>query len=49
VKAHFALANIYAQFLEEPSRASEEYTKVLELSPNHPQAAAIRQWLANSK
>jgi tetratricopeptide (TPR) repeat protein len=49
VKAHFALANIYAQFLEEPSRASDEYAKVLELSPNHPQAAAIRQWLANSK
>ena len=47
-RARLALANLYAQQLEEPVRARPHYLKVLELEPQHPQAAAIRSWLANN-
>jgi len=45
VRAHLALANLYAQTLHEPRRARAEYFKVLQLAPNHPQSAVIRTWL----
>ena len=48
IRAHLALANVYAQQLKDPARARKEYAKVLELDPRHPQAAVIKQWLANN-
>lgn len=42
--AHYALGNIYAQ-MHETAKAREHYHKVLELSPNFPQASAVQQWL----
>ena len=44
-KAHYAVANIYAQQLRQTAKAREHYQKVLDLSPNFPQAAAIHDWL----
>jgi tetratricopeptide (TPR) repeat protein len=44
-RAHFMLANLYAQQLGEPARAREHYLRLLELEPQHPQATAIRYWL----
>jgi len=50
VRAHLALANIYAQSLRDIPQAREHYQKVLDLDPNSPQAADIRFWLsANQK
>ena len=46
VRAHFAMANIYAQKLDQPALAERHYQQVLALQPNHPEAARIRQWLA---
>ncbi|MBI3418429.1 MAG: tetratricopeptide repeat protein [Verrucomicrobia bacterium] len=48
VRAQLALANLYAQQLEEPARARPHYLKVLELEPKHPQAAVIRSWLSSN-
>lgn len=45
-RAHFALANLYAQQLDEPAMARRHYLAVLEVNPNHPEAPLIRQWLA---
>ena len=45
---HFGAALIYANDLQEPERARAHYDKVLALDPAHPQAAAIRRWLANN-
>ena len=45
-RAHLALGNIYAQQLRQPAKAHPHYLTVLELEPQHPQAAAIRSWLA---
>ena len=47
VEAHFGLANLYAQALGQPGLAKEEYLKVLQLAPHHPQAPQIRLWVAN--
>ncbi len=44
-RAHFTLANLYAQQLYLTQQARPHYQKVLELDPRHPQAAAIRYWL----
>jgi tetratricopeptide (TPR) repeat protein len=44
-RAHFTLANLYAQQLYLTQQARPHYLKVLELDPRHPQAAAIRYWL----
>jgi tetratricopeptide (TPR) repeat protein len=44
VSAHFALGNLYAQQLRQTAKAREHYQKVLELNPNFPQAAVIRDW-----
>lgn len=45
-RAHLTLANLCAQQLEDNDRARLHYVKVLEQEPRHPQAAAIRFWLA---
>jgi Flp pilus assembly protein TadD len=45
-RAHLALGNIYAQQLRRPAIARAHYMKVLEVEPRHPQADAIRYWLA---
>lgn len=46
VRAHLALANLYAQVLNKPEEAVAHYNKVLQLQPQHPQAGHIRAWLA---
>lgn len=45
VDAHLALANLYAGPLADIPKAREHYLKVLQLQPNHPQAATIKRWL----
>jgi Flp pilus assembly protein TadD len=45
-RAHFSLASLYAEKLEQPSLARPHYQRVLALEPQHPQATAIRYWLA---
>lgn len=45
-KVHFTLAKMYADELFETDLARRHYRKVLDLSPRHPQAPAIRYWLA---
>jgi tetratricopeptide (TPR) repeat protein len=42
---HLELAIIYAGKLEMPGRAKAHYRRVLELNPQHPEAAVIREWL----
>jgi tetratricopeptide (TPR) repeat protein len=44
-RAHFSAANIYADELQETDSASRHYRQLLQLDPQHPQAAAIREWL----
>jgi len=46
VRAHLALANLYAQTLHDAAAARPHYLIVLELEPAHPQAPDIRFWLA---
>jgi tetratricopeptide (TPR) repeat protein len=46
VKANLLLATIYAQNLSQPKLARDHYRRVLEADPHHPQATAIRFWLA---
>ena len=45
-RAHLALGNLYAQQLHQPVEARQHYLRVLEVEPRHPQASAIRYWLA---
>ena len=45
-RAHLLLARLYAETLGEPALARPHYRKVLELEPQHPEASAIRYWLA---
>jgi tetratricopeptide (TPR) repeat protein len=45
-RAQLSLGNLYAQQLKQPRRARESYLRVLELNPRHPDAPAIRYWLA---
>jgi len=45
-RAHLALGNLYAQQFGQPAKARQHYLKVLEVEPRHPQAGAIRYWLA---
>ena len=44
-RAHFALANLYAQQLDQPAKARDHYLRLLELEPQHPQGTAVRYWL----
>ncbi|HVU28726.1 MAG TPA: tetratricopeptide repeat protein [Verrucomicrobiae bacterium] len=46
VRAHLALGNIYAQQLNDPEHARQEYLKVLKLDPRNPQAPDIQFWLS---
>jgi tetratricopeptide (TPR) repeat protein len=48
VRAHLALANLYAQVLHEPALARQHYLKVLELDPSNAQASDIRFWLSEN-
>jgi len=49
-RAHLAIANIYALSLNQPDKARPHYQKVIEIDPQDPQAATIRNWLnANSR
>jgi tetratricopeptide (TPR) repeat protein len=45
-QVHFTLANLYGQQLGRPRLAREHFERVLAIEPNHPQAEAIRRWLA---
>ena len=45
-RAHLAVANLYAQYLNQPKLAREHYQRVLEINPRHPEAGKIRFWLA---
>lgn len=45
-RAHFSLAKLAADRLGRLDLARYHYRKVLELDPQHPQASAIRFWLA---
>jgi tetratricopeptide (TPR) repeat protein len=45
-RANLALGNLYAQQFGQPAKARRHYLKVLEVEPRHPQAGAIRYWLA---
>lgn len=47
-RAHLALGNLYAQRLGNRAQARVHYLRVLELEPAHPQATAIRYWLAGN-
>ncbi len=47
-QTHFTLAGLYASNLGNPAQARAHYLRVLELEPNHPQASAIRIWLAGN-
>ncbi len=46
-RAHLALGNLCAEQLRDTAQARAHYLRVLELSPNHPQAGAIRYWLVS--
>ena len=45
-RAHLSLANLYAQQLDQPTLARPHYLKFLASAPRHPQATAVRYWLA---
>ena len=47
--AEYALANLYAQTLDDRAKARVHYQRVLELRPQHPHASAIRRWLASPR
>jgi tetratricopeptide (TPR) repeat protein len=47
-RTHLALGNIYAYELRQRDKAREHYQRVLENDPRSPQAAAIRDWLAEN-
>ena len=48
VPAHLGLAVIYSEHLKVPEQAEIHYRRILELNPQHPEAANIRQWLFNN-
>ena len=45
-RAHLTLAGLYAEKLSQLGLARTHFQRVLELEPQHPQASAIRFWLA---
>lgn len=47
-QSHLTAAGLYAGSLGDPAKARPHYLRVLELDPNHPQASAIRIWLAGN-
>lgn len=46
-RIHLTLGNLYAKELAQPDLARELYLKLLQLDPRHPEATAVRYWLAN--
>jgi len=48
VPAHLGLAVIYSEHLKVPEQAESHYRRILELNPQHPEAASIRRWLFNN-
>ena len=44
-RAHFALANLYAEKFNQPALARKHYQRTLEIEPRHAQATEIRYWL----
>ena len=48
VPGHLGLAVIYSEHLKVPAQAEIHYRRILELNPQHPEAANIRQWLFNN-
>lgn len=46
-RTHLALGNLYAQQLQNPAKAREQYLAVLAVAPQSPQAGAIRYWLTD--
>jgi tetratricopeptide (TPR) repeat protein len=46
-RAHLALGNLYAQQLQDVSKARQHYQAVLAVAPQSPQAGAIRYWLSD--
>lgn len=48
-RVHLSLARLYAEQLKQPELAREHYRRVLDLDPSHPEAGAIRFWLASNK
>lgn len=44
-RAHLAVANLYAQQLQQTRAARPHYLRVLSLEPRHPQGTEIRYWL----
>ena len=47
VPAHLGLGVLYDQHLNQPDKAEKYYRRVLELDPQHTEAANIRRWLYN--
>jgi tetratricopeptide (TPR) repeat protein len=47
-RAHLALGNLYSQQFRQADKARPHYLKVLETDPRNPQAARIRDWLAQN-
>ena len=48
VRAHLALANIYAQTLKDAAQARQHYLTVLQLDQDNAQAQDIRDWLRDN-
>jgi tetratricopeptide (TPR) repeat protein len=48
-RAHLSLGILFSQKLNDVAKARFHFTKVLELEPQHAQAAVIRNWLATNR
>jgi tetratricopeptide (TPR) repeat protein len=47
-RVRLTLGNLYAQQFRDKARARQQYLRVLELDPGHPQASAIHFWLVQN-
>ncbi len=48
-QAHFEAGKLYAEKLNDVTRANVHYKRVIGLQPGHPQAVTIRYWLIRNK
>lgn len=48
-RVRLLLANLYAQQLNQTTKAREHYQALLKLDPQHPQSVAIRYWLMQNQ
>ena len=48
-QAHFEAGKLYAEKLNDVTRANVHYKRVIGLQPDHPQAVTIRYWLIRNK